>query len=133
MRQTAFPIGRGSTLLAERRFYDNTFLKGDDGGTMLFILDAALVRGPSGRERLRTKRDVIGFPDEASMLNAVTGGGWVEAPLDGKPRWKPTVADLGGSEEAEPYCDHGVAGCHWITGTVPPEYCPGPSTGKEQD
>ena len=92
-RRTAFQINRGSTLLAEQRFYDNTYLVGDTG-PVVFILDVALVRGPSGRERLRTKRDVIDFPDDAAMLTAIRNGGWAEAPLEDDRDWKPDVAAL---------------------------------------
>ena len=94
-RKTAVTIGKGSVLLAEQRFYDDTYLIGDDtGSVMVFILDAALVRGPSGRERLRTDRDVLELPSVDAMVAAIQEGGWVEAPLDGNPRWRPEVAQL---------------------------------------
>lgn len=89
MRITNIRIGPKSTLLAEKRFYDDTYLY-DQSGAWLFICDAIVVRGPSGREMVRAKRDVLRFDDADAMADAVALGGWTEAPLDGNPRWKPT-------------------------------------------
>lgn len=89
IRATNISIGKTSTLLAERRFYDDTYLYSKEGA-WLFICDAAVVRGPSGRETVRTKRDVLAFDNAEILLSAVALGGWSEAPLDGNPQWKPT-------------------------------------------
>ena len=100
MRTTTIQISNKSTLLAEQRFYDNTFLTGTDGSVVLFVCDAAYVRGPSGRKQLRTKRDAIEFDNESVMLAELQDGGWVEAPLEDDRQWKPTAAALtpGGTE-----------------------------------
>lgn len=93
MRESNITVGHGSTLIAEARFYDDTYLNADTG-PVLFILDAAVVRGPSGRERLRTKRNVIDFPDVDTLLAAVKDGEWIEAPVGNDPEWRPDVGAL---------------------------------------
>jgi hypothetical protein len=98
LRETAIRIGPTMELVAERRFYAGTFLIDDQGSKSsghcsLFVTDAAIVRNPAGRETLRVRRDVLEFPDEASMLSAVVDGGWFEADeMEENPRWRPTAA-----------------------------------------
>jgi len=79
-------------MLVKQRYYDDTYLLGD-GSPLLFILDAALIEYPSGGVRLRTKRDVLEFPDVPTMLDAVVGGKWEVAPVEDR-GWKPKVEDL---------------------------------------
>lgn len=89
-RTTTIKVGKGSTVLAERRFYEDTYLIGDDGSAILFICDAAVVRGPSGREKVRSKHDVLEFDSSEALVAAVAESDWAEAPLDKKPRWTPS-------------------------------------------
>jgi hypothetical protein len=81
-------------MLVKQRYYDDTYLDGD-GGPVLFILDAALVEFPSGQTKLRTKRDVLTFPDVPAMLSAVVSGGWEVAPVEDR-SWTPTLGEWNG-------------------------------------
>jgi hypothetical protein len=97
-------IGPKTTLLAERRFYDDTYLVDDTTGeAVLFICDGVVIRGPSGRVMVRSNRDAITFPSVDALVEAVTEGGWKEAPMDGEPQWKPTREQIVGKQVVFPW------------------------------
>ncbi len=99
--ETTIRIGNKSEILQQQRFYAPTYLTSSDGSVVLFIGDAAEVRGPSGRTRLRSNTDVIEYATEAEMVDAVVGGDWIEDErLDGDTRkWKPPT--LGVTEDTD--------------------------------
>lgn len=85
-------ISNRSTVLAQRRFYNDTYLTDYTGHVWLFVVDAAEVRGPSGRVQLRIARDVVEFDSSETMVKAIEGGDWRECPEDRD--WKPRLSQL---------------------------------------
>lgn len=90
--QSRIRVGPQSTVLRERRFYQNIYLSNDDGKVTAFITDAAEVRGPSGRVQLRTVNDVIDFDNSEDLVTAIIDGQWLERPDDRS--WKPQLSQL---------------------------------------
>jgi hypothetical protein len=91
--ETTIQIRNKSELLWHQRFYAPTYLTGDDGSVVLFIGDAAEVKGPK-HTRLRTSTTAIEYSTEAEMVDAILNGGWKEdQTLDDNARqWKPAAA-----------------------------------------
>lgn len=97
MKATDYGFRVRTTLpvIGKQRYYDNTFLNGDDGA-VLFVVDAALIEGKRGRF-VRAVRDVLEFPTVKAMLSALVAGKWVEAPVEDR-NWRPTAEMLADKE-----------------------------------
>lgn len=65
-------VQASSRIVRERWYYDDTYLRGDDGQVSLFVRHFVEYVTKSGNTHRRFTTDVIGLPDDEAI------SGWVE-------------------------------------------------------
>ena len=74
-------VGKGSRVVADRWYYDPTYLVGDDD-VMIFVRHFAIVETAAGNRTLRIGYDVEGFDTTAEMVAAIEARHMSEAPQE---------------------------------------------------
>ena len=86
-------IGKGSRIVAERWYYDPTYLHGPDkkDGLMLFVRHFALVETKSGKRDVRVRINVEVYANSDLMAAAIEDRDMVEVPqeFDDDRGWRP--------------------------------------------
>lgn len=91
MTRLKFPTSPGTEFLADRWYYEPTYIEGKTGQLALFVRRIAVTETLAGNRRLRHGADVWTFPTEAEMVAAIEDNDLQELPADaaGDRQWTP--------------------------------------------
>ncbi len=75
-------VGKGSRIVADRWYYDPTYLLNHDGRATLFLRHFAVVETAAGNRTLRIGNDVEAFDNDDDMVTAIEARHMSEAPQE---------------------------------------------------